>query len=160
MNRVNNILCDEEYKKIVKEIEKLETTRIYCHHDMVHFLDVARIARIICNEEEIECELPYIYAAALLHDIGRAQQYVDETPHEEASFVIAKDILERAGFGQEESELIRMAIREHGNEAVKEYRNLTGVIYRADKLSRKCFYCEATDTCHKAMHKRNMEIKY
>ena len=160
MVRVNRILADAEYIKLIKEIEELEVDRIYCRHDMTHFLDVARIARLICVDENIKCEASSIYAAALLHDIGRGVQYKNGTPHEEASYRLAPPILERAGYLADESKEILIAIKEHGNEAIKEVRGLEGVIYRADKLSRKCYHCTSTDTCHKALYKRNMEIRY
>lgn len=160
MERVNNILKDEEYNKLINDIEELEKTRIYCHHDMTHFLDVARIARLICKDEDIICDTSHIYAAALLHDVGRGEQYRNGIAHEEASYKLAPAILEKAGYDYEERALILRAIREHGNELIKDEKSLIGVIYRADKLSRKCFCCKSTDTCHKAQYKRNMEIKY
>ena len=39
-----------------------------------------------------------IYCAALLHDIGRARQYEDGTPHDEAGAAIAGQILNELGF--------------------------------------------------------------
>lgn len=160
MERVNKIIRHELYIEHLARIEELEIDRIYCHHDMVHFLDVARIAMIISHEDNIDAPVELVYAAALLHDIGRDVQYETGSLHEVESAKIAPYILRECDFSQEEIKQIVEAIREHGNEQSKYRRDLTGIIYRADKLSRKCFNCKSVDTCHKAVEKRNMVIKY
>lgn len=160
MERVNRILKNEEYKKRVADISGLERDRIFCHHDMEHFLDVARIASLMAADDGIDIERDIIYAAALLHDIGRAEQYRDGTEHEIASAAIAPFILEDCGYSESECEMIVTAIINHGNEAVSEGRDLTGILYRADKASRKCFMCPAVDKCHKSREKLVMEIRY
>lgn len=50
-----------------------------------------------------------IYATALLHDIGKWQQYKAGVPHEIASAEIAKRILEETGLTKEESDRILFA---------------------------------------------------
>ena len=127
---------------------------------MTHFLDVARIATILAYENDIIIDRDVIYAAAILHDIGRDEQYTSGIPHEEASALIAPEILRAAGYGELQINMIVEAISEHGNEESLSRNDLTGIIYRADKLSRKCFACKVTDSCHKAHYKRNMIIKY
>ena len=163
MERVNRILHNTLYIDHIKRIEELEIDRIYCHHDISHFVDVARIAMILAAEESILDEnlnKSVIYAAALLHDIGRDVQYLEGTEHEIASSMIAPEILKQAGYNENEIELITEAILEHGNEHVKQRKDLTGIIYRGDKLSRRCYACTAANTCHKAEEKRNMNIVY
>ena len=64
---------------------------------MVHFLDVARIGTIIALEEGLELDREWIYAAALLHDCGKHEQYENGTPHEQASARIAPEILKDCG---------------------------------------------------------------
>lgn len=160
MDRIDLIINNDKYKEYYAKILEAEATRIYCRHDMVHFLDVARIALILSYEEEIDVSKEYIYAAALLHDIGRFVQYRDNTPHELASAELAVDILKESGFSMDEIEDITCAIREHGNSEVMMCRDLKGIVYRGDKLSRKCFLCDACDTCHKDVNKRNLTIKY
>lgn len=160
MDRVNLIFNNKKYQEYLKLIENAEIDRIYCHHDINHFMDVARLAVIISCEEKIEVPRDTIYAAAILHDIGRFVQYADGTPHELASAKLAPDILIESGYESEEIEKIVEAISEHGNEETKLRRDLAGIIYRADKLSRKCYYCKAADSCHKAISKRNMSILY
>ena len=160
MDRVNKILENDDFKRLVVDIEELEKDRIFCHHGMDHFLDVARIAVIMASDENIPIDRELIYAAALLHDIGRGEQYRCGTPHEEASAKLAPSILKACDFSDEETGRITEAIRQHGNETVKDRSDLTGILYRADKASRKCFKCAATDKCHKAIEKRVMRIKY
>ena len=57
MQRVNQILETKEYRKYLKRNEKAEKERIFCCHDMGHFLDVARIAMILNMEEQFEQEI-------------------------------------------------------------------------------------------------------
>ena len=52
-----------------------EKERIFCHHDMNHFLDVARLMYIFSMERGYAFGKEEIYATALLHDIGKWQQY-------------------------------------------------------------------------------------
>ncbi len=160
MNRVDNILQNAEYKARVSRIEELEADRKFCRHGMDHFLDVARIATLMAEDEGIKADREVIYAAALLHDIGRPEQYEDGTEHEIASAAVAPFILEECGYSEGEAEAVVTAIINHGNEAVKEEMNLTGLLYRADKASRKCFMCKAIDECHKSPDKRVMNIRY
>ena len=160
MDRVNEIIKNEEYDFNLNKIGELEADRKFCRHDLTHFLDVARICMLICMDERIEIDRELIYAAALLHDIGRARQYLESIAHEEASAEIAKKILEDAGFVGKENDEIIEAIREHGNEKIKGRKDLTGVLYRADKLSRKCFKCSASNECHKSNDKKNMWVFY
>lgn len=159
MERVNRIIKNTIYVTHYEAIKKAEVDRIYCHHDMCHFMDVARIAMILSHDEGISVCKEQVYAAALLHDIGRDVQYHSGIPHEYASAEIAPAILREAGFTEDEVNVVNEAIREHGDEETANRKDLAGIIYRADKLSRKCFDCNATDTCHKATAKRNMEIK-
>ncbi len=160
MVRADNIIQNAGYIKIVRHIEELETDRIFCHHDMDHFLDVARIMVIMSYEEGLDYERDVMYATALLHDIGRAVQYEEGTPHEEAGAPIAERILSECGFTKEESDMITTAIKEHGNEAVMKAADLSGLLYRADKASRKCYYCNAIDKCHKKKEKLVTSVIY
>ena len=65
MERIDKILQHKKFQKYVKKNKKKEMNRIFCHHDLVHFLDVARIGWILNLDKEL------LYGAALLHDIGR-----------------------------------------------------------------------------------------
>lgn len=160
MDRVNNIISNRRYRELLGEIEELEKERIYCHHGMEHNLDVARIAAMMAADEGIDVQRDIVYAAALIHDIGRKEQYIHGVEHEIASAAIAPLILEECGYTDDEIDMIIAAIINHGNEAVRDEENLTGLIYRADKASRKCYLCKAADTCHKPEEKRVKRILY
>ncbi len=160
MQRVDNILNNKMFRDKVAKIEELEKDRIFCRHDMDHFLDVARIAALIASDEGFTEDREMIYAAALLHDIGRDEQYVNGTPHEKASAGLAPEILRDCAFDEEEIKVIVKAIADHGDESVREQKDLSGLIYRADKMSRKCYMCTVVDRCHKSPEKLVMNIKY
>ena len=44
MDRVNRILHNPKYRECVEKNRKYEEERIFCRHDMSHFLDVARLS--------------------------------------------------------------------------------------------------------------------
>ena len=98
MERVNSVIKHVLYVEHINNIIKCEEDRIYCHHDMTHFLDVARIASILAIEEKINVDRELIYTAALLHDIGRDEQYINGIAHEEASGDIAVKIMKDCGY--------------------------------------------------------------
>lgn len=137
-----------------------EEGRRFCHHDMGHFLDVARLAMIFNLQEGLPLQEEMIYAAALLHDIGRWRQYEDGTPHEKASALLAPEILAESGFTEEEAGQILTAILDHRNAAVRQDRTLSGILYRADKMSRSCFCCEAEAECDWKGDKKNLVLQY
>ena len=173
----------ERFDKIIKHplfIEHMEANgvtekdRIFCRHDMNHALDVARIGRIMAAEEGYNVEMPLLYGAALLHDIGRHLQYEKGIPHEVASAQIAPVILEECGFSSREIKTIVEAIEGHrgekkgslkdGNASVEtdcvESKTLAELLYRADKASRACYACEAKIKCNWDDAKKNLSLKY
>lgn len=160
MDRIDAILSHESYKSHIKKNLAAEENRIFCRHNMEHFLDVARIAMILNLEEKMGLEKVHIYAAALLHDIGRHIQYAEGIPHEAASAEAAVEILEDCGFSEAEREIILTAIRNHRNKEIAKNRDLSGVLYRADKASRACFGCTAWEVCDWAVEKKNMHLRY
>ena len=81
--------------------------------NMGHLLDVARLAWIFNLEANQEISKERIYAAALLHDIGRHIQYENGTPHQIAGLPIAEQILTDCGFYPEEMKEILYAIENH-----------------------------------------------
>ena len=151
MNRVNAILQHKLFVESLKKIADAEAERIFCKHDIEHFAAVARIAYAMCLEEGCEVSKDIVYAAALLHDIGRWRQYLDGTPHEEESNRIASIILPECGYTKSEVDLISYAILEHRMQN-GEKADFAGCLYRADKISRLCFVCPAISQC-------NWEIK-
>ncbi len=125
MERVNGILKDPLYRTCLSKIALFERDRIFCGHDMAHFLDVARLAYIFNLEENLGIEKEEIYTAALLHDVGRFVQYEDGTPHQLASLPFAKELMERYGYEEEEKARILRAIENHRNRAIREEKSLT-----------------------------------
>ena len=158
MDRINNILQHNQYKKLMNEIKELEKTRIYCKHGLGHCFDVARIGLIIAHEQHINIDKELIYAAALLHDIGRAVQE-DDVPHQKHSIRYAYDILNDCGFDKSEINEILHAIDSHNSNKSKAV-GLQYILYRADKLSRNCFDCKARETCYWPETEKNKGVIY
>ena len=158
MEKVQRIWESKAYQKYLKKNEKAEKKRKFCKHNAVHFLDVARIAVILNMREQLGVSEEWIYAAALLHDIGRWKQYEDGTSHEEASAVLAPEILSECGFDEEACGAIVEAISLHRDGAVRERKDLSGLLYRADKLSRACFACAAEKECNWKDEKKNRSL--
>ena len=158
MDRVNQIWKHPLYQTELHKLQLLEADREFCRHTPEHFLDVARLAYIRALEENYSVSKELIYCTALLHDIGRARQYEDGTPHDEAGAIIAGQILKELGFPPEEMEAIVSAIR--GHRAETNQTILGQLIYRADKKSRNCFSCKAEPECYWSPAKKNMTIQY
>ena len=136
MERIDKILNHKLFISCLERNKEAERDRIFCRHNMEHFLNVARIGEILNLEEQRRIPKVQIYAAALLHDIGRYRQYEDGTPHEQASAQLAPQILRDCGFDENETCVILNAIASHRDGKVKGEPGLRGILYRADKLSR------------------------
>jgi len=148
------------FKEIVKKIEKLEKERVYCRHNLNHFLDVARIGYLYILENSLPISCPQIYGAALLHDIGRVSEYKSGIPHYEAGIGIASGILRDCGYLESEIKEIVEAISKHGSIDHQKQDTLGYVLYLADKKSRLCFACEASIFCHWPKEKKNATITF
>ena len=159
MKRVQAVWEHPLYQQNLKDLTRLEADRVFCRHTPEHFLDVARLAYIFALERKLNCSRELIYCTALLHDIGRAEQYITGTPHDEAGVRIAETILSDLDFSSEEKESILSAIEEHRSSG-KETSILSQIIYEADKKSRNCFLCEAEPQCYWSPQKKNMTIQY
>lgn len=159
MERINRICHHPLWLENVNQICELEKDRIFCKHDTAHFLDVARIAYIENLENHLGIPKHLIYAAALLHDIGRAAQYTRGIPHEQAGAQLAKNILDGCGFQPDEQQQILSAITQHRNTGIKTSADLAGLIYRADKASRMCLFCSASHQCNWEQEKKNLFLK-
>ena len=160
MDRIDRILGNGKYRHYLELNKDAETGRIFCRHDMGHFLDVARIGWILVLEEGLPIEKETVYAAALLHDIGRHLQYAEGVPHEKASAALALEILKECGFDDKETDVIIRAIGKHRDRNAEKEENLNGILYRADKASRTCFCCEAEAMCDWKQDKKNKRILY
>lgn len=158
MENTNIIMFNEEYVKLLNELEEFERERPFCKHDLAHFLDVARICYIMVLEEGLDISKDLIYTTALLHDIGRIVQYRDGTDHDKASAEIAEKLLPLTSFNEEEREMILDCIRKHREK--QESTPFNEIFYKADKLSRICFRCPAYDICYWSKEKKNHRITY
>lgn len=157
MDRVNRIISNPKYLELLGYNEEEEQDRVYCKHGMEHFLDVSRIAYILSLEEKLNFKKELIYSIGLLHDIGKFMQYKHKIPHEKASAELAVELLQDAGFDEEEIKIITDAILSHRKQP-SENNRLSYIIYKADKLSRKCFCCPVETTCNWAEDKKNRAI--
>ena len=113
LSRCQRIYAHPLYKKHFQNLQKFEEDRIFCRHTFEHFMDVARIAYIMNLEKGLGLSKEIIYAVALLHDIGRDEQYENDIPHEIAGAKIAESLLPECGFDDREKSMIVGAILEH-----------------------------------------------
>jgi len=186
VDRINLILQNQDYREYLKRNEAAEVNRSFCLHGLSHFLDVARIAYIMNLEQDLGYPKDIIYAVGLLHDIGRWKQYMEGIPHAMASRELAEPVLTECGYHERERKLILDAVLNHssskegnrsfsgrgekwsfsGREGKEGFSSregkssLDGIIYKADKASRACFWCSAASECDWSEKKKNHEIKY
>jgi uncharacterized protein len=157
--RYNNILQNQRFKILINELTDLEKERRFCKHGIEHLLDVARAAYIIKLENGLDIDKDLIYAAALLHDIGRCEEYKTGVEHHIAGVAIAKEILSEVGvYTDEETDIITEAISSHRKQT--DILDLSGIIYMADKLVRPCLMCDALGECNWSENKKNYIMRY
>lgn len=170
MEYVARLLHQEQYWKTVKEIARLEADRIYCRHNMEHFMDVARLAQIRNLKEQLGLDEEMIYLYALLHDIGRMKEYEQGISHAAASAEFAGEIFVTIGYPKKKGDIICRAILAHRRETREETCEetheemheetlreaaFTQLMKWADKASRMCFACEAEDSCKWSEEEKN-----
>lgn len=161
MERITKIYEHPVYRKELQFLLEAEKDRQFCRHDMQHFLDVARIGRILCLERKQNISEEMIYAAALLHDIGRGMQYREGVHHDEASVLLAECILPKCGFGTAEIKEICDAIAGHSMSSggIERRTDLGQILEEADHASRCCFACDAESDCYWPKEKKNLKIR-
>ncbi|MCI7639725.1 MAG: HD domain-containing protein [Clostridiales bacterium] len=156
MERVNAIARHPVFAEHLARLEVLEQTRIFCRHDLSHLMDVARLMWIAALERQLPLNREVVYAAALLHDLGRVEQMGEGIPHHQASADLAARILPEAGFSANEIAQIQNAIACHRGDGGE---NMLGqLLYWADKKSRPCWVCAAKNKCNWPQEKKNWEI--
>ena len=156
MSRIDKIIQNPQYVDTLKRLQALETDRIFCRHDMSHFMSVARLMWIEVLEQQLSVDREVVYAAALLHDMGRVEQMEHGTPHEQASADLAAQILPYAGYNEEEVRQVTSAILSHRKESTTS--TLGRILYQADKRSRACWCCSASNLCNWPEQKKNKGI--
>ncbi|HHY40937.1 MAG TPA: HD domain-containing protein [Syntrophaceticus sp.] len=174
MERIDAIVRDHLFRECLDKNRTAEENREFCKHDLQHFVDVARITYILLLESDalvsftqdnnlgsLQAAKEVVYAAGILHDIGRWRQYETGEDHSVIGAEMAAEILERAGFSPQEIRIITRAIREHREQ--REGMSLLGeLLHRADNLSRACHECGAKDKCYKfaTMETGNLVLIY
>jgi hypothetical protein len=162
LQRVGRIIRDSYYRYYLEQNAAREKDRPFCRHDFQHMLDVTRISYILVVEGNLLPEFicqnrldshqaakEVVYAAGLLHDIARWQQYDTGEDHAAAGARLAGPILERAGFLPREIEVITRAIAAHRRG--EPWGGMLGrLLCRADDLARPCALCAAREKCYKA----------
>ena len=164
MPRVDAVLESAVFQRELARLEGLERDRVFCRHGMRHLLDTARIAWILNLEYGFGLDREVVYAAALLHDIGKAEQYETGEPHEVTGERLARAILEglprEHAFSAEEIGAMCAAIR--GHRRLRDGAEpLERLLYQADKASRTCFACpaEVRAACSWSDAKKNLSIR-
>lgn len=143
----------------MKRIARAETDRLYCKHGIEHLLDVARIAYIRLLERKMPFRKEVVYAAALLHDVGKAEQYEYGEAHEVAGARVAAAILmDIDGFSALEKTAIVASVAQH-RRYDENSSPLGKLLFEADKASRACFSCSQRSTCAWPEEKMNLGVK-
>lgn len=159
MERYHKIMEHELFTEYMGQIDRLEKDRIYCRHNVNHLIDVARIAYILNLEKGMPYSKDLIYATAILHDIGKPEQYEQKIPHEITGAEKAGIVLKDCGFEDDEIRLIASAILDHRKGPKEEGRLLSEILYEADKSSRMCLFCNAKESCNWAEDRKNLLIR-
>lgn len=160
MKRIQAIYSHPLFQEQFRLLSEAEKDRIFCKHTIEHFLDVARLMYLYSLEDGENLDKEVIYAAALVHDIGRYEQIAIGTPHDIASARMAQEILTDCGFTEDDIHLIQDAVLHHRGNSVTGDTPLSRYLYRADKQSRNCFCCPASNECNWPAEKKNLEIDY
>ncbi len=159
MSAVEAIRNHPDFIDHMKRIGRAETDRLYCKHGIEHLLDVARIAYIRLLERRMPFRKEVVYAAALLHDVGKAEQYEHGEAHEVAGARVATAILmDVDGFSALEKTAIVAAVAQHRRYDEKS-SPLGKLLFEADKASRACFSCSQRNTCAWPEEKMNLGVK-
>ena len=159
MERFQKIVWHEKYKETYERLQQLEIDRKFCGHDIEHFLSVARISYLMILEKRLPVSKDIIYATALLHDLGRADQYEKGISHEEAGAILAEEILTDCGYTREERKFMTDTILRH-RDMKEESESFASIFYRADKLSSDCIHCKARQECYWPEEKKNNKYIY
>ncbi|MDD6193938.1 MAG: HD domain-containing protein [Lachnospiraceae bacterium] len=153
--QIDRLLQHPIYRARLECLQELEQDRIYCGHNLEHFMAVGRIAEQVAAANRLLLSKEVIWGAALLHDMGRVEQYQQGISHEKASEAFAREILFSLNWEASDIDVVCEAVSSHGHrqcaqdrwERMSELVSLTEVISFADQFSRKCYQCTVADTC-------------
>jgi len=120
---------------------------------------VARIGYIYVLEEGLGYSKEIIYAFALLHGVGRGEEYRTGEDHHLASGRIAETILSDLNFTSGDKALILEAIDKHRGHGQENLARFTALMKKADKASRACYRCPAQKDCYWDINKKTMKIE-
>jgi uncharacterized protein len=123
MERIHKIWEHPLYQEHFQALQTAESDRIFCRHTLEHFLDVARLTYINSLEAQAAYPKVLIYAAALLHDIGRYEQIAHGIPHEQAGAELAGRIMEDCEFLPAEIQEVQAAIQSHRGSGTSDAAN-------------------------------------
>lgn len=162
MPRIDYVCDHSLFRRHLSNIVKLEAGRIFCRHGVDHLLDVARIMWIRNLEDDMGFDREVVYATALLHDIGKDEQYESGISHDVVSESVAAAILdgmpEDLAFDEADVSAIKTAIMGHRRLRANS-QPLERLLYAADKASRPCFACPARNACNWSDDKKNLSIR-
>ena len=147
MEKVQMILNHPQFKKYMELNFQAERERKFCHHDIQHSLDVARVSYIIALENKYDLEKEIIYITALLHDIAKWKQYSQKVDHAAEGALLAREILDDLNMKKEDTEMILDAIAKHRKKEGHS-THLSKVLYAGDKSCRQCFNCCMVGGCN------------
>lgn len=165
LKRIDLLLNDSFFTEYMRLNVEEEKEPKFCQHDLRHHIDVARIAYILVlehndlnffvRESNLSGRLAakeVIYAAGLLHDIGKWKEYQTGADHASFGARLSREILPRVFFSPNEIDIICRAVYEHRN--ISNNMSFLGEkTHRADNLSRICSQCEYRDQCPKLKNK-------
>ncbi len=158
MLRLNQLICHPLFLERMDQIEQMEKQRPFCRHGWEHCMDVARTMAFLNEERKLGLSRELLYALALVHDLGRVEEYQHGIPHNEAGAVLAEKLLQECGFDSLEIACTTEAVRSHRDRREKE-GILTSLLIEADKKTRPCFRCRAREQCKWPENKKNRMLE-
>ncbi len=157
MKRLDRIIHHPVFQQELERLEFYEKDRIYCRHNLEHLLAVARTAQILNLERQANIPQDVLYAASLLHDIGRACQYATGQPDRQPGVMLAEKTPKDAAFTPAQpNELLDCGQHHHGRPWGG--TDLVSILSEADTRSRPCFSCLAAESCKWSMERRNLSL--
>lgn len=148
--RVNRIIENPQFKEYSLKNDQAEEKRAFCKHGFDHGLAVARIAYIyLLEDKNTLLSKEVVYAAAVLHDLGRWREYETGEDHAVVGAKLVQPILEESGFSSEEAKVIVQGIREHRLDPKRELSVLGRALAYADDWARDCRSCQSRVDCYK-----------